>query len=94
MVLDESAEVNWLNRFKGRPNAHEDGAMGLWDKYAIALYWAFTTMTTVGFGDIVGTSSAEYLAVVFGMLVGASVFGYVIGNVTAIMESFDPHGAM
>ena len=62
-------------------------------RYTISLYWAFTTMTTVGFGDIVGTSRTEYIVVIFGMLVGASVFGYVIGNVTAMMESFDPQGA-
>ena len=92
MILDEDSTINWLNRFKGRTEAHE--STGLWDKYAISLYWAFTTVTTVGFGDIVGTTSTEYMVVLFGMLVGASVFGYVIGNVTAIMETFDPHGAM
>jgi hypothetical protein len=92
MILDENSTINWLNRFKGRAEAHESA--GLWGKYAISLYWAFTTMTTVGFGDIVGTTATEYMVALFGMLVGASVFGYVIGNVTAIMETFDPHGAM
>ena len=63
------------------------------DRYAVSLYWAFTTMTTVGFGDIVGTNLTEYLVVMLGMVVGASVFGYVIGNVTTIVESFDPAAA-
>jgi hypothetical protein len=29
----------------------------------------------------------------FGELVGASTFGYVIGNVSAMLESFDPEAA-
>jgi hypothetical protein len=62
-------------------------------RYAISLYWAFTTMTTVGFGDIVGTNRTEYSVVIFGMLVGATCFGYVIGNVTTMMEGFDPAAA-
>ena len=48
----------------------------LWEKYMISFYWALTTMTTVGFGDIVGTNRVEYPVVIFGMLVGATVFGY------------------
>jgi len=58
-------------------------------RYAISLYWAFTTISTVGFGDIAGTSRTEYGVIMVGMLVGASAFGYVIGNVFAMMESFD-----
>ena len=23
-----------------------------WEKYLVAMYWAFTTMTTVGYGDV------------------------------------------
>lgn len=50
--------------------------------------------TQVGFGDLVATNQQEYLVGLLGMLIGASVFGYVIGNVTAMMESFDPAAAV
>ena len=59
----------------------------------MSIYWAFTTMTTVGYGDIGATVTTEYIVVIFGMLVGASVFGYVIGNVTSMMEGTDPAAA-
>jgi hypothetical protein len=31
----------------------------LYRRYITAVYWAYTTMTTVGYGDIVGTTVAE-----------------------------------
>lgn len=48
----------------------------------------------MGFGDIVATNRQEYSIGLLGMLIGASVFGYVIGNVTAMMEMFDPAAAV
>ena len=54
-----------------------------------SVYWAVTTMSTIGYGDINVTNDAERLFAIFSMLIGASVFGYVIGNVTVMMENFD-----
>jgi hypothetical protein len=91
MILDENAEISWLNRFGGQVNFAS--TLSLSEKYVISLYWAFTTMSTVGYGDIVATTQTEYVVCVFGMLIGATMFGYVIGNVTAMMTTFDPEGA-
>ena len=35
----------------------------------------------------------ERIYAIFGMLVGATVFGYVIGNVTVMMENIDMQSA-
>lgn len=51
-------------------------------------------MTTVGYGDIVVTTTLERCFCVFGMLIGATVFGYIVGNVSVMMESFDLQSAL
>lgn len=51
------------------------------DKYVISLYWVFTTMTTVGYGDVVPTNNMERLFAVGVMLFGATVFGYIISTI-------------
>ena len=44
-------------------------------RYIAGLYWAITTMTTVGYGDILPRSDAERVYATASMLLGATVFG-------------------
>ena len=43
-------------------------------KYAACVYWATTTMTTIGYGDIVPVTSVERVVVIFAQLIGSCVF--------------------
>ncbi len=63
-------------------------------KYFVALYWAFTTMTTVGYGDIMIVNNTERLVAMFAMIVGGACFGYIIGGVTSILEDLDLSSSM
>jgi len=58
-----------------------------YDLYVASLYWAFTTMTTVGYGDLTPEGSDERLLAIFAMIVGVTVFGYIIGNASSIVAN-------
>ena len=55
-------------------------------KYVAALYWTVTTLTTVGYGDIVPATSAERVIACVVMILGGMAFGYIIGNMSALVS--------
>ena len=68
--------------------------MDLWGEdpmyqYLISIYWAFQTVTTVGFGDIGIFHVEEYILSIIWMLFGVSVYTLTIGNVSSIIANTD-----
>ena len=55
------------------------------EQYITAFYYAFTILTTVGFGDISAHAPAERVVTVMIMLCGAYTFAVVMGNISAII---------
>lgn len=49
-------------------------------KYTSAVYWAFATLTTVGYGDINALTPAEKIAAILWMIIGFAFYSYTIGN--------------
>ena len=62
-------------------------------KYVISLYWAFTTLATVVYGDIVPTNMTHRIVVILIMVLGATVFGYIVANVSTLMSDLDQTSA-
>jgi CRP-like cAMP-binding protein len=58
-------------------------------QYLTTLYWTITTLATVGYGDITPVNKNEQGVTIVIMLLGATVFGYIVSNVSALMGSFD-----
>lgn len=56
-------------------------------KYIAAMYYAFTQITTVGFGDISASTNTERVFSIASQLVGGFVFGYVLGNIQQILAA-------
>merc|ERR1712196_692095 len=66
----------------------------LLDEYFFALYWAVTTLTTVGYGDISPVNNYEVVFSTFAMMVGGALYGYVVALFATLMQGLDPNERM
>ena len=58
-------------------------------RYTVALYWAMTTMATVGFGDVTPGTNLERCFAMAVQLVAGVLQGVVFGNIGVAMAGFD-----
>ena len=54
----------------------------------IGLYFSFTSLSTVGFGDFNPKSNIERFICAFILLFGVAIFSYVMGNFIEILDQF------
>lgn len=54
----------------------------------IAIYWAFTTLATVGFGDFHPVNDAERALCSLVLMIGVTMFTYIMANFIEILSSF------
>ena len=67
--------------------AGKDEVFDLSDSYIEALYWAFTTMTTVGYGDVLPEEDNGRLYATVMMILGATMFSYIVGSASSIITN-------
>lgn len=58
-----------------------------------AVYWAFTTLSTVGFGDYSARSDSERLFCAFIFICGVSIFSYILGIFIEILNEITAFNA-
>lgn len=54
--------------------------------YINAFYWILTTITTVGYGDINGTTSPEIIFTMVVEFVGLTVFSFLTGTISTLFS--------
>lgn len=57
--------------------------------YIRSVYWAITTLTTVGYGDISARTNPQMIYASLTMVAGVGVFGYLLGNVASLLARLD-----
>ena len=58
-------------------------------KVIISMYFAFTSLSTVGFGDLYPVSDMERLAGSFVLLIGVAMFSYILGELLANVSAIN-----
>ena len=56
-------------------------------EWVTALYWAITTMTTIGYGDISATTQSERAVACVVMIMGCGFFAWSTGTITSVLTT-------
>jgi hypothetical protein len=78
--LQEGDYVSWVNN-----NEPIDGL----DLYIMSIYFTLTTVSTVGYGDILPGTEWERAYCTLLMLVGVSAFTFISGALSSIISNYD-----
>lgn len=57
--------------------------------YVKSVYWTFTTLTTVGYGDIAAKTIPQMLYACVVQVTGVGVFGFILSNVAGLLARSD-----
>lgn len=63
--------------------------MNVGNLYVTSFYFAVTTITTVGYGDISGNSTPERLICFILHLIGVLSYSFASGSLTTIIQNYD-----
>ncbi|CAG9325786.1 unnamed protein product [Blepharisma stoltei] len=81
-----NASDSWVRVYE---ESDQMGDLSLAEKYVISLYWAFTTLLTIGYGDIHAHTTPEKIVAMICMVFASAFYGYAIGSIHEFVERTD-----
>ncbi|XP_062847284.1 potassium voltage-gated channel subfamily H member 2 [Trichomycterus rosablanca] len=89
--VERTGAIGWLHTLGdqlGKPYNNSDPRAGptIKDKYVTALYFTFSSLTSVGFGNVSPNTNSEKIFSICVMLIGSLMYASIFGNVSAIIQ--------
>uniref|UniRef100_A0AAR2KKG0 Voltage-gated inwardly rectifying potassium channel KCNH2 n=1 Tax=Pygocentrus nattereri TaxID=42514 RepID=A0AAR2KKG0_PYGNA len=89
--VERSRAIGWLHTLGdqlGKPYNISAPGSGptIKDKYVTALYFTFSSLTSVGFGNVSPNTNSEKIFSICVMLIGSLMYASIFGNVSAIIQ--------
>lgn len=84
-ILVHLIACGWIALGSGSADVNEDQLL----TYVKAFYWAMTTLTTVGYGDIVAKTMLQMIYAALTQIIGVGVFGYILSYVASLLSRLD-----
>lgn len=75
----------WISMGSGTAGPDADALT----EYIKGVYWTFTTLTTVGYGDIAAKTPGQMLLACSTQVLGVGVFGFILSNVASVLSRLD-----
>lgn len=83
LAIYENKEFNdnntWINTLKVTNLSQKD-------QYVTAIYFAFITMMTIGYGDITPQTTLERLFIMLMAIFSTALFGFAVGAISSILQ--------
>lgn len=81
-LVEDLAPYTWVGRYD---LVDED----TWTHYLSSLYWTWSTLTTLGYGDITAGTNSERICTMVCMLFGVSFYSYITASMSSFLDRLD-----
>ncbi|XP_068604054.1 potassium voltage-gated channel subfamily H member 2 [Brachionichthys hirsutus] len=89
--VERNGSIGWLHTLgdqlgKNYNESVQGSGPSIKDKYVTALYFTFSSLTSVGFGNVSPNTNSEKIFSICVMLIGSLMYASIFGNVSAIIQ--------